>query len=273
MKRVFAVAVLLCAFAWPAYADVTVKMVTTGPAMGPAPGGGRAGATSEVPTTYSIKGNKARIDMVMAGHEMSTILDPASHQMISMNPETKEAIVYDLSKLTQQMEQTVKMGEVKVSMTPTGETKQLLGRTCTGYMLSVTMPMGGRGDETSQMTVTLGGPIWIAKDAPGTKDFATFCKAAASSGLFSLRAGGGGRGNPGMPEIGLATMYKAIGEAGGIPYEQEMQVKLEGSGPMADVMRGRGPMPPTVTKVTSVSTDPIPDDTFQIPAGYTKRIQ
>jgi hypothetical protein len=264
MKRVFGVAVLMCVFAWPAHADVTVKMTTTGPAMGPGRAGGRGAGTSEIPTTYYIKGGKARIDMVMAGREMSTILDPATHQMISLNPETKEAIIYDLAKLGEQMQQSVQMGDVKVSMTPTGETKQLLGRTCTGYMLSVTMPMsmGGRGGDMGSMTVTLGGPVWIAKDAPGTTDFAAFYKAAAESGFFSF-GGRGGRGNPGMQERGMAAMYKAFSEAGGIPYEQEMQVKMEGA----------PSMPPTVTKVTSVSTDPIPVDTFQIPAGYTKKIQ
>ncbi len=274
MKRVFAVAVVMCVFAWPAYADVTVKMITTGPAMGPGgAGGGRGAGTSEIPTTYYIKGGKARIDMVMTGREMSTILDPATHQMISLNPETKEAIVYDLTKLGEQMQRSVQMGEVKVSMTPTGHTTQLLGRTCTEYMLSVTMPMsmGGRGGDAAPMTVSIGGPVLIAKDAPGTKDFAAFYRAAAESGMFLAPGGRGGRG-AGVNERGMAAMYKAFSDAGGIPYEQHVTVSVEG-GPMADMMRGRGQAPPSVTKVTSVSTDPIPDDMFQIPPGYTKKNQ
>ena len=235
MKRALSVGVLTCLFASAAYADVTVKMTTTGPMMAPGPGGGRGAGTSEVPTTYYIRGGKARVDMIIGGQERSTILDPVAHQMISLNPETKEAIVYDLTKLGEQMQQSVQMGDVKVSMTPTGQTSQILGRTCTEYMLSVTMPMsmGGRGGEAGQMTITIGGPVLIAKDAPGTKDFAAFYKAAAESGMFLAPGGRGGRGG-GVNERGMAAMYKAFSEVGGIPYEQHVTVKIEG-GPMAEI--------------------------------------
>ncbi len=105
----------------------------------------------------------------------------------------------------------------------------------------------------------------IAKDAPGTADFAAFYRAAADSGFFSL---GAGRGNPGMNEgRGIAAMYKAIADSGGIPYEQHVNVTIEGGS-----MQRMTP-PPTVTRVSSVSTDPIPDDKFQIPAGYTRKTQ
>jgi hypothetical protein len=279
MKPLVYVAMAMSVIAWPAYADVTVKMTTKGPALGPGGPAGRGGATStELPATYYIKGQKARVDTVMAGHEISTILDTAAGQMIALNPETKEATIYDLGKLGEQMQQSVQMGDTKISMTPTGQTKELLGRTCTEYTLSVTMPMtmggpGGRQGNMGPMTITLGGPVWIAKDAPGTKDFAAFYKAAADSGLFFSPGGRGGRGSAGVNERGMAAMYKAFSEAGGIPYEQQMQVKWEATGPMADMMRGMGQPPPTVTTVTSVSTDPIPDEKFQIPAGYTRKNQ
>jgi hypothetical protein len=274
MKRLLAAAVLIGAFAGSVYADVTMKMTTTGPAMAPGARGGRGGAeaTTEVTQTWYIKDGKARIDMVLTGHERSTILDPAARQMIALNPDAKEATISDLTKVAQQAQQVMAdmMDAMKVSMTPTGQTKQLLGQTCTGYMLSVTMPMGGRGDSEA-MTMTLSGPVWIAKDAPGTKDFVAFYKAAAESGLFLSAVGRGGQ--PGMNERGMAAMYKALSQAGGIPYEQELQVKLEGTGPMADMARSMGQLPPTVTKVTSVSTDPISDDLFQIPAGYARKNQ
>jgi hypothetical protein len=269
MKRVFGMTVLMCLFGSAAYADVTVKMITTGPSMGPAPGPGRGAQTSEVPATWYIKNGRARVDMVIAGSERSTILDPAARQMITLNPETREAIVYDLSKLGQ-MQQSVQMGDVKVLMTPTGQTTKLLGQMCTEYILSATMPMsmgGGRGSTMGQMTVTMEGTELIAKDAPGTKDFVTFFRAAAESGLLSF----GGRGNPGMNEGGLAAIYKAIADAGGIPYEQHLSVKIEGA--PAGMVPGGSQPPPSVTKVTSVSTDPIPDDRFEIPAGYTKKTQ
>lgn len=272
MKRLLAAAVLIGAFAGSAYADVTIKMTTTGPSMAPGARGGRGGGegTTEVTQTWYIKDGKARIDMVLTGHQRSTIFDPVARQLIRLDPETREATISDLGKIAEQAQQFVEMNQMKVSMTPTGETKQLLGQTCTGYMLSVVMPMGGRGNPDA-MTMTLGGPVWIAKDAPGTKEFVAFFKAAAESGLFL--SGGGRGGQPGVNERGMTAMYKALSDAGGIPYEQEIQVKLEGTGPMADMARSMGQLPSTVTKVTSVSTDPISDDLFQIPAGYARKNQ
>ncbi len=274
MKRLVLIAIVVMAFACPAHADVTVKMTTRGPALGPGPGGRGGAGTIDVPATYYIKNGKARIDTIVGGREMSTILDPAAGQMITLDPETRVATIYDLSKLGEQVQQSVQMGDTKVSMTPTGRTKDILGRACTEYQLSMTVPMKGGPGAEGDMTMTMSGPVWIAKDAPGTADFAAFYKAAANSPLFAA-GGGRGRGRGGSPGMtsGMAAMYNAFGEAGGIPYEQHLQVKMEGSGPMADMMRGRGAPPETVTMVTSVTTDPIRDDRFAIPDGYTKRNQ
>jgi len=218
-----------------------------------------------------IKGTKMRTDVTLGGMARSTIIDAVARQMIVLDPDARQATIYDLSKMAEQMQKAAGIQDAKVSMTPTGETKQLLGRTCTGYTLSISVPVT-IGSNT--MTLTLGGPVWIAKDAPGTKDFATFYKAAGESGLFF--APGGGRGGVQNPQArGMALMYTALGDAGGIPYEQEVEIKTEATGPMADMMRGRGGMPSTTTTttVTSISTDPIPDDKFEIPAGYTKKSQ
>ncbi len=273
MKRLALPAILLFVCAWPAYADVTVKMTTRAPAMRPAaPGGGGAVTAPDMPATYYIKGTRARIDTVVAGREMTTIVDFSTGQMVTLNRDTKEAIVYDLAKLGEQVRQTVQMGETKVSMKPTGQTKQILGQTCTEYLLSVSMQVRGPGGrrDMGPMTMTLEGPVWIAKDAPGTKDFETFYKAAASSGLFLAAAG---RGGPGMGGDGIAAMYKALAEAGGIPYEQRLQAKMEGTGPAAAMTNSMGQPPEVVTMVTSVSTGTIRDDMFSIPEGYTKRVQ
>jgi hypothetical protein len=261
MMRLLGAAVLTCALAGPAYADVTVKTTSKG-SMG------------DTPSVQYIKGAKMRIESSVMGRETVTIVDANAKQMIALDPATRQATIYDLSKMAEQIQKTANPSDVKVSMTPTGQTKQLLGLTCTEYLLSITfsitppdMPKAGA------MTMTIEGPMWIAKEAPGTKDFATFYKAAGESGLFF--AAGGGRGGAQTPQDrGMAAMYKAYADAGGIPYEQQIQVKMNSSGPMADMMRRTGGQAPMTTiTLTSVSTDPIPDDKFEIPAGYTKKNQ
>jgi hypothetical protein len=261
MMRLLAAALLTCVLAWPAYADVTITLTVKGGMVG----GGQ--------TVYYIKGAKARIETTLAGRQNVMIVDPAARQMITLDPATREATVIDLGQLSQKMQESAGVSEPKVSVTPTGQTREILGQTCTEYQLTMTLVMNPPGGGPGGMTTTLTGPILIARDAPGSKDFVNFARAVAAGGLFVPSGGRGGAGNP--QARSEAALYKALAEAGGIPYEQTLAVKMDASGPMANMMRGRGGMPSmtTTTTVTSVSTDPIPDDKFGIPAGYSRRNQ
>ncbi len=237
-----------------ATADVTIKITTSG-AMG----------TSS--TVMYIKGTKMRQDMGMGGQQLSSIIDAAAKQMIVLDPNTRQATVYDLGKIAEEMQKAAKPQDVKLSLTPTGETKQLLGRTCTGYTLSLSFtaslpaPMPGQSSSPRTVDVNIGGPVWLAKDAPGTNDFTNFFKAASESGLFF----GGGPGGAQNPQArGMALMYQAYANANGIPYEQQINVNLTGAATQP---------PPVTMTVTGVSTEPISDDVFTVPAGYVKKSQ
>jgi hypothetical protein len=61
---------------------------------------------------------------------------------------------------------------------------------------------------------------------------------------------------------------KAMSNVDGMAILTEMNMTIEGTGQMADMMKQMGAMKIT-TRVTSVKSDPVPDDQFQIPAGYT----
>jgi hypothetical protein len=70
-----------------------------------------------------------------------------------------------------------------------------------------------------------------------------------------------------MKMPGLEKMQKAMANTNGMAYLTEMQMTVEGTGQMADMMRQMGPMKITV-KVTSVKTDSISDDQFAVPPDY-----
>jgi hypothetical protein len=152
--------------------------------------------------------------------------------------------------------------EPKVSFTPTGQKKEILGHSCDGYALSISIPMT-MGNDT--MTLTMSGPAWIAKGVPGTKDYQTFYQMAAEHGLFF--------GSPeqakaqGAQMKSTTEMYKAFAATGGVPFQSETEVKFEGSGMMATMMNKMGGASSSQT-VTAISTDPIPDDKFTVPAGW-----
>jgi hypothetical protein len=209
-------------------------------------------------TVTYIKGSKMRSENANSVF----ILDASSRQMIVLNDKKKEAEVYDMAKLQTDIQKATGATEPKVSFTPTGQKKELLGRSCDGYMLSISLPYT-MGNDT--ISLTMSGPAWIAKGAPGTKDYQSFYLMAAQHGLFF--------GSPqaakaqGAQMKSTTEMYKAFAEAGGIPYQSEMEMKFEGSGMMAGMMNKMGGMS-TSTTVTAVSTDPIPDEKFTVPAGW-----
>jgi hypothetical protein len=261
MKRLFSAAILACVCASPARADVTVRTTNKGP-MG------------DTPSVQYIKGTKMRVESSVMGRDTVTIVDATARQMISLDPATRQATIFDLGRMGEQIQQSANPSDVKVSMKPTGQTRQLLGRDCAEYLLAITFSVTPPDvANAGAMIVTIGGPMWVARDAPGTRDFQAFYRAASEGGLFFAPGGRGGRGNPGVNERGMAAMYKAYADTMGIPYEQQIEIKMAGSGPMAEMMRGRGGPPTTTITVTGISTDPIPDDKFEIPAGYSRRNQ
>ena len=58
--------------------------------------------------------------------------------------------------------------------------------------------------------------------------------------------------------------------ASGVVVEQTLVMTMEGPGQMAQMLAQAGGMTMT-TRVTSLSTDPIPDEKFAIPEGSAKK--
>jgi hypothetical protein len=64
----------------------------------------------------------------------------------------------------------------------------------------------------------------------------------------------------------MAAMYRKVAGLG-VLLAQEMNIKFEGSGPMAGMMSKMGGSTMT-SEVVDVSADSIPDSTFEVPADY-----
>jgi hypothetical protein len=256
MTRTFLTAVLAMGIAAPASADVTLKQTTSG--KGPF-----VSANGAV-TTY-IKGLKMRTEMVDGNTTRVTIFDVESQKMYSFDTRRKEADVFEMQQFTEELNKSVNMSQMKATVKANGQTKQVAGQTATGYDMEVIVPamMGGQGGMA--MTATLSGPMWVVKGAPGTQEYLNFYKGAVEKGwIFSdPRAA---KGAPGQAKA-MAEMYRQLVEAGGIPYEQEIQIRMSAEGPMAGLMSKMGNMTSTTT-VQSVEVGPLADDLFAPPAGY-----
>ena len=248
-RAVVAILVLLACSVSPASADLGMTMTLSMNAGGMAVNG-----TMET----RVKALKMRSDIKMMQQDVSVFFDTAAGQVLTVNHATKEITSTDASALAGNF--PVAFGEAVVSMKPNGQTKELLGRTCQGYAVEMTVPMSV-GQEA--ITMRMSGTLWIADKGPGVEEFRAVSKAAADSGFSTSFMAQGPQAK------GMLEMQKAMADAG-IPLAQEYQMTLEGTGQAAAAMAQFGNMT-MATTVTALSTDPIADEVFSLPAGYTKK--
>lgn len=245
MKTLRSVLVLawLAFTAVPAGADITMKM-TTSTSGGP--------VAMDATAVMFVKGMKMRTDMQIMGQDMSMFVDIAARKQVVYNNLTKEVV--DIGAAAGEL--PAGFGEPSMSVKPTGQTKELLGRTCAEFTIEITVPMAMQ-DEV--LTIMASGRVWIAKDGPGVAEYQAFTKASTEAGLTSTLLAQGPH-SKGLSQLGTALA------AHGIPLQQDMQMSIIGSGPLAQMMAesGAGSMKTTMT-VTAISVDPIPDERFTLP--------
>lgn len=255
-RKLITTAFTMCVFTAAAFGDLTIRQTTEGK--------GLVALGSGTSTTY-IKGMKMRIDTDARGTVHSMIFDVANQKLYVFDSKKKNAEVWDMQAFAAEMAKSVETGEVKASVKSNGGKKPIGGKTANGFDLAVTVPAKLGGEEGMPMTVELDGKMWIVKGAPGWQEYAAFYKAAAEKGwIFSdPRAA---KGSPGQAKA-MAEMYRAMADAGGMPYETVLDISVTGEGPMAAVMARMGGMSMTTT-VQTIETNTIDDAIFAPPAGY-----
>ncbi len=256
MKRTFIFTILVVGLALPAFADVTIKQTTSGKGMG---------MSGTMPGTVRIKGNKMRSDATMGDQTQTTLFDLDAQKMYIFNSKKKEADVWDMAAFAGELSKSVDVSSAKASFKPNGQAKQIAGHSADGHDMVISMdaPLGGSKD--MQMTVTLQGPVWMVKDAPGAAEYNRFYKAAVEKGWIFTDPRGA-KAQPGQAKA-MAEMYRQIAEIGGIPYETNLEIKMGGSGPMAGMFAKMGNASMS-TVVDSVETGSLADDVFAPPEGY-----
>jgi hypothetical protein len=257
-------------------ADVTIVQTTT------IEGGmaAMAGQPMSPKLTNRIKGLKSRNDVDAQVVQVTTIADLASKQVIVLRPDQKTAQIVTSSAAGAAAKDAPKdtpptgLAIEGSSFTPTGKSQVIDGVKCEEYAFSTTVNMsemslggGAMPPEAAEMMkgmrIVMKGSVWVAKDVPGAADYVAFQKAASATDLTSIISGATGMGMPGIDKV-----MKSIANVGGLAYLTEMTMTIEGTGQMAEMMQQMGAMKIT-TKVTSITTDPIADDVFKIPEGYT----
>jgi hypothetical protein len=261
MTRTMLAVVLVFAMWVPAHADVTIKATGTGKGLG---------MSGSFPSNTYIKGQKMRVESVLGKKPTTTIFDVENQKMYVLDDRKKEADVWDMAAFSAELSKSVAAESTQSSIKPNGQTKTIAGQTAAGHDIAIVVPATVGGAEGMTIEVLLNGVAWIVKDAPGTAEYAAFYQGAADKGwIFSdPRAA---KGSPGQAKA-MAAMYAEFAKLGGVPYESQMDIKLQGEGVMGGLMSKLGGLSMTTT-MESVETSPLADDLFQPPADYTLKPQ
>ncbi|MDI1320656.1 MAG: DUF4412 domain-containing protein [bacterium] len=136
--------------------------------------------------TYSMKGQKIRMDMKAEGHEMSSIMDLAKLEMLMLMPEQKMYMVMPIKKPVEQAME--KQGASTAEVEVTGKTDTILGYKCSQILVK------------DKDTVT---EMWVAEGL----------------GMFMGMGSGGGGGGPfgGGRKPAAAKWEEALKGKGGFP--------------------------------------------------------
>ena len=266
MRRFAAILLIALALVAPVAADLTITTVMTieGAMMTAA----QSGLTPKV--LIRISGTKSRVDVETGDQVITTLADTATNQGYLLRPDEKTALLVPLDAPGSAGSPLV-APKIDLAVTPTGQKREIEGVACEGYDVLMKLDLAsiaaGSGaalpPEAATMlkdvTMTISGSVWAARDAPGAAEYSAFQKSAlrltTAAGQSSIPAG-------------MDRLLTGFAEAQGIPYLTEFTTKLEGAGQLVALMQQMGQMKIT-SRISSVSTDALSADIFTIPEGYT----
>jgi hypothetical protein len=254
----------------PLHADLTFTQTMT------IEGGPMAAMMKDKPIVIvtRVKGTKARNDLDASGMKMTSITDVAAKQVTLLNHQEKTAQV--LSETSPAATADAPKLDVKVDFKATGQSKAIDGAECAEHAFKIIVGLaemsGGKvPKEAAEMLkdtrVVMDGSIWLAKSGPGAAEYIAFQKAAVEGGLAAALAAMLGGGQPAGG--GMDKLMTTIAGAPGLPYLTEINMGVEGTGPMVEVVKQQIAGMKLVQKLSGINTDPVSDDQFKVPADYT----
>ena len=232
--RLLALALMSAAIATPVSGDVTLQSKRTET-------NGDAGSRV-IDTTEYRKGLRMRIDSSGPITSNSVIADAGTGRVVMLWHAGKIAEVSDLTKKPAVPDRGG-VPEFKQSITPTGRSRQIAGSTCAVYDFksSVRYPDMERD---GAVIMVVEGSMCLVKDGPGQAEFSAVYRAYRAQSAFDAMV----QMRPEMTELG-------------VPFATQMTLRMGGDAMTKEVSS-------SMTEVISVSTAPIPDAIFEIPADY-----
>jgi len=199
--RVIGPPVTCPAVAAPVSADVTLQMTMVESEID-----GRVTSVTEY-----RKGLKMRTDSSGAAiASVSMILNVETGLVVMLWHDGKSAEVFDFKRTAAALGNK-SVAEVTQSITPTAQSRQIAGSTCTVYDVRSSVRMAERAIEMAEpIAIVMEGSMCLVKNAPGQTDFARLSRAMAERAVVA------------DPQ---SAIQRQIAELG-VPYATELTVSL-----------------------------------------------
>ncbi len=240
-------ALALCTI--PVRADITVteKGKSTG-----------LGSSGDWTRKLRIKGLKMRVESSYAKERHITIYDLETGKRIRLIPEHKEAFVMDLGALSQRVTENINPKSLTRVIRPTGNKNktEIPGEICDEYAFELgAHPAGPHGSGFIQHDT---GIVCVSQSILGGIEFTNFVHEAkkrgytAAAAIFSPSASPIGLYFYGdEPNVMVLSAKSESGVESGLAFELHSMTRSDQS-----------------MNVTEISSEAIPDESFQIPADW-----
>lgn len=220
-----------------------------------------------------IKGRTSRTDIDVMDQTIATIANLATQQLIVLNGVDRTARFFGAGSPAFPAGQAPALPKIDMTSRATGQSRVIEGAQCEEHAFTMSLNIAEMGASAQMppeaaaamkdVRMAISGSMWLATSGPAVAEYVGFHKAATDANMAAAVTGM----VPGQAG-GLDGLIAAASAAPGLPYLTEMTMTFEGSGKVVDMMKLMGPMK-MIQRVTSVSTDPIPDDLFVVPEGYS----
>ncbi|MGE3842754.1 MAG: hypothetical protein AB7I50_14350 [Vicinamibacterales bacterium] len=202
-------------------------------------------------TTVFIKGVRQRTDAFIRGQQLTTVVDLETLTATVIDHSAKRAQIFRLESVS--LVRGGRQGEVVVGLEPTGTTRGIAGLTCSEYRVAV----GFEEVETrSARTPLIEGTVWIAPEGNGAGEVHVFYARARDRRV----AVGDPRATrvDDLRSFALTSLHARASEEGVVCG---MQIDLGDSATTREVAS-------ITSEVTKVSSSPVDENLFAVPAGY-----
>lgn len=204
-------------------------------------------------TTVFVKGLRQRTDAFIRGQQLTTLVDLGTLTATIVDHGLKQARIFRLEPVS--LTTNGQRGEVRVQLEPTGQTRTVSGLACAELSAVVSQARSDLKDESTRPLIE--GTVWVAPDGVGADDVRLFY-----AGARERRVAVGDPRAVKVNQMRSFALTLLIARAAEMGLVCGMRVEFrDDTSPSA----GGASM---TTEVTKVSSSPVDERLFAIPAGY-----